>query len=139
MASRTSFKVGQRSRKIYFAPGAIFPHRIFRQVDIDTARERERDHERRRHEEVGLDVLVHARLKISIAGEDRGRHQIEFTDRFLDLRMKRAGIADAGCAAVADDVKSELIEICLQPGFLQVIRDNARTGRQRSLHRWIDR
>ena len=53
--------------------------------------------------------------------------------------MKRPGVADAGGAAVADDVEAELIEICLQPGLLQIIGDDARARRERSLHRRIDR
>ena len=53
--------------------------------------------------------------------------------------MERAGVADAGRAAVADDVEPELVEIFLQAGLVQIIGDNARTRRERSLDRGIDR
>ena len=109
------------------------------QVEIDPAGEREGDHERRRHEEVGLDVLMDARFEVAIAGKDGGGDEIEFVDRFFDPRVERTGVADAGGAAVADDVEAELVEIGLQPGFVQVIGDDARAGRERSLDRRIDR
>ena len=95
----------------------VLADRIFRQIEIDPAGERESDDQRRRHEKVRLDVLMHARFEIAIAGKDRGRDEIVFVNRFFDLRMERAGVADAGRATVADDVESELIEICLQPGL----------------------
>ena len=89
-----------------------------RQVKIDAAGEREGDHQRRRHEEVRFDVLMHARFEIAIAGKNRCRDQIVFVDRFLDLRMQRTGVADAGRAAVTDNIEAKLIEIRLQPGLV---------------------
>ena len=47
-------------------------------VDIDAPRERERDDERRRHEKVRLDVLMHARLEIAIAGKNGSGDEIVF-------------------------------------------------------------
>ncbi len=47
------------------------PERFVRHVDVDPARERERDNERRRHEEVRADALVHARFEIPVPGEHR--------------------------------------------------------------------
>ena len=38
-------------------------------VEIDAASDRERDDERRRHQEVRLHVLVHARLEVAVARE----------------------------------------------------------------------
>ena len=54
----------------------VLAERLLREVDIDAARERERDDERRRHEEVRLDVLVHARLEIAVAGKHRRGDEI---------------------------------------------------------------
>ena len=48
------------------------------------------------------------------------------------------GIADAGRATVADDVEAELVEICLQPGLVEIIGDDARARRERSFHGRID-
>ena len=49
--------------------------------------------------------------------------------------MQRPGVADAGGAAVADDVEAELVEIGCSPVLLEVIGDHARAGRERSLDR----
>ncbi len=116
----------------------ICADRLVCKIDIDSSGQCERDHQRRRHQKVSFDVLVHARLKISVSRKHRRRDQIVIVDRLLDLRMQRAGIADAGCATVTDEVEPELIEIFLQSGFLQIIGNDARTGRERSFHRRID-
>src|SRR5437660_10328021 len=52
--------------------------------------------------------------------------------------MERAGISDTGGAAVADEIESELIEIFLQPGLVEIIRDHARARCERRFHPWID-
>ena len=52
--------------------------------------------------------------------------------------MERPGIADAGGATVTDEIESELIEIFLQPGLVEIIGNDARTWRERSFHRRID-
>ena len=79
-----------------------------------------------------------ARFKISVPGKDRRCHEIEFGDRFFDIRMERTGISDTRGAAVADKIESELIEIFLQPGLVEIIRDHARARCERRFHRWID-
>ena len=109
------------------------------EVDIDAAGEGEGDDERRRHEEVRLDVRVDARLEVAVAGEDAGGDEIVLGDGLVDDRIERAGIADAGGAAVADDLEAELVEVGLQAGLVEVIGDDAGAGRERGLHRGIDR
>src|SRR6266446_999991 len=52
--------------------------------------------------------------------------------------MQRSGIADASRATVTDEIKAELIEIFLQPGFLKIIGDHARAGCERSFYCGID-
>ena len=107
-----------------------FPHRLFRKVEIDAARQGEGDHEGRRHQEIRFDVLVDARFKIAVPGKDRSRDEIKFADRLLNFRMKRPRISDAGGAAVADDVEPELIEIFLEAGLVEIIGDNPRARRE---------
>ncbi len=51
---------------------------------------------------------------------------------------ERAGIADAGRAAVADGLEAELVEIGLQPVLRQVVGHDARAGRERGLDRRSD-
>ena len=52
----------------------------------------------------------------------------------LDVRVERAGVADARRAAVADEVEAELVEVRREAGLLEVIRHHARSGSERSLH-----
>ena len=56
---------------------------------------------------------MHARFEVAVSRKHRGSNQIEFVDRLFDFRMERSGIADAGRATVADEIKSELVEIFL--------------------------
>ena len=105
-------------------PVFIFAERFSRKIDIYPASQRKRDHQGRRHQKIRLDVLMHARLKISIPRKHRGCNQIEFVDRFLDIRMERSGVADAGGATVADEIKSQFIEVFLQPGFVEIVGNN---------------
>ena len=60
--------------------------RLVREVNVHAARERERDDERRRHEEVRLDVLMNARLEIAVAGKHRRGDQIVLDNGLLDRR-----------------------------------------------------
>ena len=103
-------------------PCLVLADRVAREIDMNSAGQRERDNQRRRHQKIRLDVLMHARFEISISRKDRSCNQIVFVDRLLDIRMQRSGVADAGGATVADKVESELIEIFLQPGFVEIIR-----------------
>ena len=47
---------------------------------------------------------------------------------------ERARVADAGRAAVADEVEAELLERLEQAGALEVVDDDPRAGRERGLH-----
>ena len=51
-----------------------------------------------------------------------------------DLRRERAGVADAGRAAVADEVEAELLQRLGQPGAVEVVGDDLRARRERGLH-----
>src|SRR5947207_11371330 len=64
---------------------------------------------------------MHARFEIPVPRKNRSCNQIVFVDRFLDVWMQRSRVADARRAAVTDEIEPELVEIFLQPGFLQVI------------------
>jgi hypothetical protein len=58
---------------------------------------------------------VHARLEVAIAGEDARDHEVVLADRVLDARVERTRVADAGRAAVADQVEAEAIEVACRP------------------------
>ena len=80
------------------------------QVHIHGAGERIRHHERRRSEEVHLHFRMHAAFEVAIAGEHRGGDDIAGLDARGNFRLQRAGIADAGGAAVADDIEADGLE-----------------------------
>jgi len=77
----------------------------------------ERNHQRRRHQEVRLDALVDARLEVAIAGEDAGGDQIMLVHQLLDVRLERARVADAGGAAVTHRGEAELVQVGCRPVF----------------------
>ena len=80
-------------------------------VDQHRAGERVGHHERRRGEVVRPHVRVHAALEVAVAREHRRRHEVVVVDRLRDRVRQRAGIADAGGAAEADEVEAERVEI----------------------------
>ena len=137
MAERISSSVGQISFKINVRAILVLSKRLRAQVDIHGAGEREGDDERRGHQKIGADVLVHAGLKVAVAGEDAGSNEIILRDRFLERGMQRAGVSDAGRAAVADGLKAELVEVGLKTGLLQVVGDHTRAGTEGGLDGWI--
>src|SRR4030095_7460670 len=65
-------------------------------------------------------------------------YEIVFVDRLLDVWMQRPRVADASRATVADEIESELVQICLESGLFQVIGNNARPGCERRFHARID-
>jgi hypothetical protein len=83
-------------------------------------------------------MLMHAGFKIPISRKNRSCNQIVFVDRLLDVWMQRPRVADASRATVADEIESELVEICLESGLFQVIGNNARPGSERRFHARID-
>ena len=94
--------------------------RLLGDIDVHRAGDRIGDHQRRRSEIVGAHVGVDAAFEIAIAREHRGGDEIVVVDRLGILRRQRAGIADAGGAAEADEIEAELVEILLQAGLLEI-------------------
>ena len=101
------------------------------EVDVNPAGDRKCDHQRRRHEKVGLDALVHPRLEVAVARQHRGRHEIVLHHGVFDRRMQRARVANARGASVADRLESELVEIRRQTGLVEVVGHHPRAGRER--------
>ena len=106
---------------------AIDSKRFLREIDIDSAGEGKGDHEGWRHKEVGFNGGVDACLKVAVTRKDTGGDEIMVEDRFLDRSGKRAGVADAGGTAVADEIEAELIEVRLKACGVEVVGDNAGT------------
>ena len=98
------------------------------------AGERIGDDQRRRGEIVGARLRIDAALEVAVAGEHRGDDEILVVDGVGDLLGQRAGVADAGGAAVADEVEAERVEIVLQAGLVEIVGDDLRARRERCLH-----
>ena len=120
-------------------PLLILAQRLVREVDLQRARERVGDDERRRGEVVGAHVGIHAPLEVAVAREHGGGHDVVVVDRLGDLLRQRPGIADAGGAAEADEVEAELVEVLLQAGFGEIFADHLRARRERGLHPGLGR
>ena len=97
-------------------PSLSCAERLGGEVDVERAGQRIGDHQRRRGEIVGPHVRVHAAFEIAVARQHRGGDQIVLVDRLGNRLRQRAGIADAGGAAIADEVEAERVEIILQAG-----------------------
>ena len=65
---------------------SAFAERIFAQIDVDAPGQRERDHQRRRHQIVRAHFGVDASFKVAIAREHRGDDQFFFVDRLRNFR-----------------------------------------------------
>ena len=117
----------------------VVAERLAGQVDLHRAGERIGDDQRRRGEVVGAHVGIDAALEIAVARQHRRGDQIVLGDRRRNLRRQRAGIADAGGAAVADEVEAELVERLLQAGGFEIVGDDLAAGRERGLHPRLDR
>ena len=102
----------------------VFADRFAGKIDMYPARQRKGNNQRGRHQKIRLDVLMHACFEISVSRKHRSGNQVEFVDRLLDIRMERSRIANAGGTAVANQIKSELIEVLLQSGFVEIIGNN---------------
>src|SRR5438876_7978455 len=107
-------------------------------IDVNSPGEGKGDNQRGRHQKIRFDMLMHAGFKIPISRKNRSCNQIVFVDRLLDVWMQRPRVADASRATVADEIESELVEICLESGLLQIIGNDARSGSERRFYRGID-
>ena len=79
-------------------------------------------------------VGADAALEVAVAGDHGAGNQAIVVDRLGDLLVERSGVTDAGGAADSDEIESELVEILLQVGLLEVGADDLAARRQRGLH-----
>ena len=141
ISERTDFRIvswisrwlGQMSFKIDRLALAIGAERLVLQVDVHRAGQGVGDDQRRRGQVVGPHLGVDPALEVAVAGEDGDGDQVVFLDRLGDRGRQRARVADAGRAAVADQVEAELVEVRVEPGVLEVVGDDLRAGSQAGL------
>jgi hypothetical protein len=91
--------------------------RSVRVRSFDRAGKRIGHDQRRRGEVVGLHVRRDAAFEVAVAGQHAGGDQALVVDGLGDRRRQRAGVADAGGAAEADEVEAERIEVVCRPDF----------------------
>ena len=115
-------------------PVPVGAERLGREVDVHLAGERVRHDERRRGEVVHLHLRVDAPLEVAVPREDGRDDEVGPLHGLGDRLGKRAGVADAGRAAVADEVEAERLEVGHEARVLEVVRDDLRAGRERGLH-----
>ncbi len=115
-------------------PSLPVPSGSLVEIHLHRAGERVGDDERRRGEIVRLHVGADAAFEVAVAGQHGGGDEAVLVDRLGDLRRQRAGVADAGGAAEADEIEAELVEVGLQAGLVEIGGDDLRSGRQRGLH-----
>ena len=104
--------------------GDVFRHRSLEGVS---------DHERWAGKEVRAHVGRYAAFEIAVARKDGRRDDVVAVDRLGDRRSERARIADAGGAAITDEIEPERVEIGLQAALLEIVGDDLRPGCQRRL------
>ena len=85
--------------------GFVGAERFGGEVHVHAAGERVGNDERRRREIVRANERVDAAFEIAIAAEDGDGDEIIFLDGGADRVWKRAAVADAGGAAVADEIE----------------------------------
>ena len=107
--------------------------RILCQIGADRPGERVRHNERRRGEVIGPHLGVDAPLEIAVARQDGADREIALIDRLRNRLRQRPGIADAGRAAIADQVEADLVEILLESGDGIVIADDLAARRETRL------
>ena len=133
MVSLTSSIEGHRSESSTGLPSASSPMGVGGEVDVHRAGQRVGHHERRRGQVVHPHVGVDASLEVPVAREHRRPPRGRLLDGVGHAVEQRAGVADAGGAAVADEVEAELLQRLGQAGPLEVVHDDPRAGRQRGL------
>ena len=96
------------SRRYTGSPSRADAERLGRQIDRHPAGERVGDDQRRRREVVRAHLLLDAPLEVAIAAQHRGDDQVACLDVRRHVVGQRAAVADAGRAAVADEIEAEL-------------------------------
>src|SRR4029077_15403635 len=82
-------------------PVAAGPERLRREVEVDAAGERVRDHERRRREIRRAHLRMDAALEVAIPGEDGRDDEVVILDGGADGVGQRTAISNASSAPVA--------------------------------------
>ena len=107
--------VGQMSLQIDRLAVLAGAERILGDVDLHRAGQRIGHHQRRRGEVVGAGRGLTRPSKLRLPESTEADHQVAVADRLGDGIGQRAGIADAGGAAIAHQVEAELSSSFCRP------------------------
>src|SRR5258707_11949986 len=103
--------------------------RLLHEIRVHRTCQRISDDQRWRGEIVRSDIRIDATLEVAIAGEHGRGDEVLLVDWLGNLRREWTGIADARGATEADEIVAELVEVLLQPGFVEIIGDDLRARR----------
>ena len=89
-------------------PSVPAPSGSRRQIEVHRPGQRIGDDQRRRRQVVGAHVLLDAALEVAVAAQHRRDDEAVLAHFGGDLVRQRSAVADAGRAAVADQIEAEL-------------------------------
>jgi len=75
-----------------------------------------------------------AAFEVAIPGKNGCDDEVVIRDFLRDVFGKRAGVADACRAAIADQIETKLVEERPESGLFEIVRHHFRTGRKTRLH-----
>src|SRR5436309_2511710 len=81
---------------------------------------------------------MNAAFEVAVSTEHCDSHQIVFLDGRANGFREWAAVADAGGAAVSDEVEVQFVQIRREAGGLQIIGNHLRAGRETGLDPWLD-
>ena len=113
------------------------PDRLGREVRTDRALQGIGDHQRGRGEIIGATVGRYPAFEVPVARQDRDCDQILFVDRRADRFGKRARIADAGGAAIADEVETDRVEIRAETACIEIVGHHLASGGKAGFDPWL--
>ncbi|MNJ47101.1 hypothetical protein D3C77_422480 [compost metagenome] len=97
--------------QVHGLPMGVGAQRLGGQVQAHAAGQGIGHHQRRRGQPVGFHQRMHPAFKVAVAREHRGHGEVGAGNGFFDGLVQRSGVADAGGAAVADQIETQFIQI----------------------------
>lgn len=80
---------------------------------------------------------MHTSLEVTVSGEDGRSDQVVVDDAVLDLVGDLTRVADARHASVASSCEAELVQVLLNVGLAEVLRDDVGAWREGRLDVWL--
>ena len=128
MTCWTSTGFGQMSFRKTSLPASSCAQGIGVEVEVHGTGQGVGDDQRRGRQVVHLHVRVDPAFEVAVTGQHGGDGKVVGLDGLGDFGVERAGVADAGGAAVTDDVEAELLQVRGEAGLLVVVGDHLGAG-----------